>query len=57
MDYKFDIYGVSRNVISILVIILGIFSGSWEFVIAYLLYNIGVSLTDIGVNLKKRSDK
>lgn len=53
MDYKFDIYGVFRNVISILVIILGIFSGSWEFVIAYLLYNIGVSLTDIVVNLKK----
>lgn len=54
MNYKFDMYGLMRNVLMVIVLIIGIFAHTWDFVNAFILYNIAASLTDISVNLKDK---
>lgn len=46
-------YGLMRNVLMVIVLIIGIFAHNWDFVNGFILYNIAVSLKDISVNLKK----
>ena len=53
MNYKFDLYGLIRNVLMVIVLIIGIFAHNWDFVKSFILYNIAVSLVDINVNLKR----
>lgn len=53
MNYKFDLYGLMRNMLMVIVLIVGIFFGNWDFVKSFILYNIAASLVDISVNLKK----
>ena len=53
MNYEFDIYGLMRNVLIAIVLIIGFFSHNWDFVNSFILYSIAASLIDISVNLKK----
>lgn len=55
MDYEFDIYGLIRNMLMVIVLITGIFANDWEFVKSFMLYNIAASLVDISVNMKNRN--
>lgn len=52
MNYKFDTYGLMRNVLMVIVLIIGIFAHNWDFVKDFILYNIAASLVDISVNMK-----
>lgn len=54
MNYKADFYGMLRNVLTFIALVIGIFTDNWDFVIAFMLYNISAGLTDIAVNLKER---
>lgn len=54
MNYEFDIYGLIRNMLMVIVLITGIFANDWEFVKSFMLYNIAASLVDISVNMKNR---
>ena len=54
MDYKFDIYGLMRNMLMVIVLIIGFFSHNWAFVNSFILYSIAASLIDISVNMKNR---
>lgn len=53
MNYKFDTYGLMRNVLMVIVLIIGIFAHNRDFVKGFILYNIAASLVDISMNLKK----
>ena len=53
MNYKFDTYGLTRNILMVIVLIVGMFVHNWDFVKSFILYNIAASLVDISVNLKK----
>lgn len=55
MNYEFDIYGLIRNMLMVIVLITGIFANDWEFVKSFMLYNIAASLVDISVNMKSRN--
>lgn len=52
MNYKIETYGMIRNFLMLLVIIIAVLSDKWELAKLIMLYNIGISLTDISVNLK-----
>ena len=54
MNYKFDIYGLMRNMLMVIVLIIGFFSHNWDFVNSFILYSIAASLIDISVNMKSR---
>ena len=54
MDYQFDIYGLMRNMLIVIVLIIGFFSHNWDFVNSFILYSIAASLIDISVNMKNR---
>lgn len=57
MNYEFDIYGLMRNMLMVIVLIVGFFSHNWDFVNSFILYSIAASLVDISVNLKKSRNK
>lgn len=55
MNYEFDIYGLIRNTLMVIVLIIGFFSHNWDFVNSLTLYSIATSLIDISVNMKSRN--
>ena len=55
MNYEFDIYGLMRNMLMVIVLIIGFFSHNWDFVNSFILYRIARSLVDISVNMKSRN--
>lgn len=55
MNYEFDIYGLIRNMLMVIVLIIGFFSHNWDFVNSLTLYSIATSLIDISVNMKNRN--
>lgn len=57
MNYQFDIYGLMRNMLMIIILIIGFFSHNWDFVNSFILYSIAASLIDISVNMKSRRSR
>ena len=55
MNYEFDIYGLMKNMLMVIVLIIGFFSHNWDFVNSFILYSIAASLIDISVNMKSRN--
>lgn len=54
MNYKIDMYGFIKNVLMFIVLVIAVLMDKNEFALVYGLWNIGISLTDISVNLKER---
>lgn len=52
MNYKIEVYGMMRNALMFFVIVIAVLGDKWELAKLIMLYNIGISLTDISVNLK-----
>lgn len=54
MNYKIETYGMMRNFLMFLIIIIGALGDQWELAKLLMLWNIGISLVDISVNLKDK---
>lgn len=54
MNYKIEVCGMMRNALMFFVIVIAILGDKWELAKLIMLYNIGITLTDISVNLKDR---
>lgn len=54
MNYKIDMYGFLKNILMFVVLVIAVIFDKYEFAVVYALWNIGISLTDISVNLKER---
>lgn len=54
MNYKIDMYGFLKNILMFIVLVIAVLMDKYEFAFVYALWNIGISLTDISVNLKDK---